>query len=456
MNIKKIFKILVAVITIFTTNIITINAEEVQQRSINNYLDYVNYEWWYNFNDSNLERYILKAVLNNSDIKILDFRVKEYENFVKYTFGRELPTVSASLMYNNVKDIPFNNMSIKQDGFMLPLSVNYELDLFGKNKLTTKSAKKQLEIYNYQLQSAYISLVSSVSTIYFNLVRYNKIISLYDELILIKQKILQDEERLVRNGLSRDIKSNQIRQEVRTLKIDRINILKNRDELLTQFAVILGEMPSKAQNIKISGFDKIDFTGSMDNAISSNVIFYRPDVLAVEKQLEKAEIDIKIARKEFLPTINLGASLVFNDMGAGGFFSSGSTIKSLMAGLTQPIFMGGRIKFNLKIKKIKYEELLEEYRKTTLQAVKEVNDSMVNMIYDNNITIMNFKNYLSERKNYDDFRTQYKNGLISYRDLLTYKQKLIAAEITLVNSKIENYIDYISLYKSTAGYIDNN
>ena len=70
MNIKKIFKILVAVITIFTTNIITINAEEVQQRSINNYLDYVNYEWWYNFNDSNLERYILKAVLNNSDIKI--------------------------------------------------------------------------------------------------------------------------------------------------------------------------------------------------------------------------------------------------------------------------------------------------------------------------------------------------------------------------------------------------
>ena len=100
--------------------------------------------------------------------------------------------------------------------------------------------------------------------------------------------------------------------------------------------------------------------------------------------------------------------------------------------------------------------MLEEYRKTTLQAVKEVNDSMVNMIYDNNITIMNFKNYLSERKNYDDFRTQYKNGLISYRDLLTYKQKLIAAEITLVNSKIENYIDYISLYKSTAGYIDNN
>lgn len=435
---------------VFTNNV---NSKETNK--IKDYFDYVNYDWWYSFNDSNLQKYILKGLLNNNDLKILNLKVKEYGDFVKYTFGEELPTITTSLQYSNVKDIPFNNSTINSDGLMLPLNVSYELDLFGKKRLKTKSVEKQLEIYNYQLQGAYISFVSNLSTLYFNIVRYNEIISLYDELILIKNKILKDEIITYNNGLNRKVNINQTKQDIRKIKTERINILKNRDALLTQFAVMLGETPAKAKEIKITDFNKINFTGKISAPISSNIIFVRPDVLITEKQLEKAKIDIKVARREFLPTFNISGSLIFNDMASGGFFSSANTIKSLMAGVSQPLFLGGKLRFNLKMKQTQYEGLLEEYKKTSLQAVKEVNDSLVNMIYGESISVLNHKNLMLEVNNYNDYKIQYKNGLISYTDLLKTKQNLIISKINVVNSKIENYIDYISLYKATAGKINN-
>lgn len=451
----KKFRYFIYILFVYGGFVFTNNTNAKELNKLNDYFNYINYDWWYSFNDNNLQKYILKGLLNNNDLKILNLKVKEYKDFVKYTFGEELPTVTTSLQYTNVSDIPFNNSKIKGEGLMLPLNVNYELDLFGKKRLKTKSAKKQLEIYNYQLQSSYISFVSNLSTLYFNIVRYNKIISLYDELISIKDKILRDEIITYNNGLNRKVNINQAEQDIRKIKTERINILKNRDALLTQFAVMLGETPTKAKEIKITDFNKINFTGKIGAPISSNIIFIRPDVLIAEQKLEKAKIDIKVARREFLPTFNISGSLIFNDMASGGFFSSANTIKSLMAGVSQPLFLGGKLRFNLKMKQTQYEGLLEEYKKTSLQAVKEVNDSLVNMIYGESISALNYKNLMLEVNNYNDYKMQYKNGLISYTDLLKAKQNLIISKINVVNSKIENYIDYISLYKATAGKINN-
>lgn len=439
---------------LFTINTKVIAKE--QNLPVNNYLNTINYDWWQNFNDSNLEKYILKGLLNNSDLKILNLKLKQYEEFVKYTFGEELPTVSTSLLYSDMKDIPFGNGQADGNGILLPLSVSYELDLFGKNRNKTKSVKKQLEIYAYQLQSSYISYVSNLSTVYFNLVRFNEILYSYDELIVIQEKLLNDKLTNYKYGLVNQIDINKYKQNLENIRSERIKILRDRDNLLTQFSVMLGETPANAKNFKIADFDDIYFSGNIGLLISSDIIFSRPDVLAQEKQLEKSKIDISIARKEFLPTFSINGSLVFNNMASGGFFSSANTIKGLVAGMSQPLFLGGKLKSNLKIQKTKYLEMLEEYKKITLQAIKEINDSLINVVYGESVVNMKYKNFIHTTDDYNNYKIQYKNGLISYDDLLQIKQKLISNRIELVNSKIESYIDYISLYKATAGFVNNN
>ena len=422
--------------------------EEITTESV---LNVISYDWWYNFDDRNLERYILKGIINNNDLKISKLKIKEYEQFVKYTFGQELPTVSASFSGSYTDNMPTAFAGSDKSSMILPISMSYELDLFGKNRLNTKATKKELEMYGFQLQSSYISYVSSLATVYLNIVRYNELINLYDELIFINQKVFENRSIHNRNGLTSKNEVNTAEQAVKDVRIQRLNAVKDRDNLLTQFAVLLGEDPSETKNLKITDYKDLNFSGKITDTISSNVIFSRPDVLAAEKEMEKADIDIKVARREFLPTFNLSAYVLFNDITAGGFFSN--PIASLVGGISQSIFAGGRKKANLRMKEYKYQQLLEQYKKVSLQAIKEVNDSLVNTFNNKKITDMNRKNLLLESENYSNNVIKNKNGLISDIDLLQSKQKLINNRINMVNSKIENYIDYISLYKSVGGKI---
>ena len=437
---------------LFLLCFIFFNSNKVYSEEItpNTVLDIINYEWWYNFNDRNLERYILKGIISNNDLKISNLKIKEYNNFVKYTFGQELPTISANFNYSKTDNLPSPlDSMVDKDGMILPITMSYELDLFGKNRLKTKSTKKQLEIYNLQLQSSYISYVSSLATVYLNIVRYNELLSLYDELISINKLILENKKLVNKNGLNDKNTINTAEQDLKNIMIQKTNILKNRDVLLTQFSVLLGE--DIKNELKISDYKDITFKEEISSEMSSDVIFSRPDVLAMEKQLEKANIDIKVARREFLPTFTLSASVFFNNITAGGFFSN--PISNLVGSIGQKLFVGGRKKLAFNMQKNKYEQLFEEYKKITLQATKEVNDSLVNVKYNENIFNMNSKNLLLEIENYSNQEIKNKNGLISNIELLQYKQKLITNKINVVNARIENYIDYITLYKSVGGRI---
>ncbi len=417
-------------------------------------LDIINYRWWDNFNDPFLSNYILYGIENNNDLNIIESKVREYKEFTKYTFGSELPSVSTSLIYANFKDMPLNkDTKVNFDGLMLPLSVNYELDLFGKNRNKTQSTKKQLEAYELQRNASYILYVSELSSLYFNIVKLNKIIDLTNELILIKKSILRNARIRFENKLISEDKLNSYKEELKIVENKKIELLKNKNVLLTQLAVLIGNNPNDTKGLKFIDLYNLNIKFNVEQEFSSDVIFNRPDVLSSEKELEKANIDIKVARKEFLPTFNISGSVIFNNIASGGFFSLSNAIKDIIAGCSQSLFVGGKKKANLKMMNERYIQMLETYKKVSLQAIKEINDSLQGMVYDFDINTKNNENYSMELKNFNSNKIRYKNNLISNTELLELKQKLIQREIDLVSSKTQLIIDYISLYKSVGGKI---
>ena len=64
--------------------------------------------------------------------------------------------------------------------------------------------------------------------------------------------------------------------------------------------------------------------------------------MAAETKLERAKIDIRVARKEFLPTFNITGIWLFNTIAPGRFFSWESSLAAILAGATQDIFAGGK------------------------------------------------------------------------------------------------------------------
>ena len=70
--------------------------------------------------------------------------------------------------------------------------------------------------------------------------------------------------------------------------------------------------------------------------------------------LEKAGIDVKIARKELLPQLNLGGGVFFNTKHLESLFTTSNMLWGVGGAIVQPLFFGGRLKANLKLKKIAY------------------------------------------------------------------------------------------------------
>ena len=109
----------------------------------------LNVEFFNRFNDDCLYRYINQALENNHTAKQATHRVEQYRQRVKYSFGKELPSLNVSAKYLGIKVPLLDNFMLDQNAFVLPFSVNYEPDFLLKNRDKTKSEKKAYEASKY-------------------------------------------------------------------------------------------------------------------------------------------------------------------------------------------------------------------------------------------------------------------------------------------------------------------
>ena len=458
MNIKNIFVLFLVILVLCDTPICLafwFKNDKSAPTDFSYKFDYINIDWWENFNDPILKSYIVRALENNQDLKVATLKTEEYRQFVKTTFGQELPEISMGSNYTAFK-IPFSRdrpLNISDMGYVLPFTVKYEADLLRKNHDKTKSAKKQHEASKFQEKATYISICSYVATVYLNIVKNDKLIALQSELVAIKNEQLRRMLFRHSQGLASAMQVNNYAENYKTSQNDLDNLIKSRDTMLNQLAVLVGESPECSQNLKRTPLDGIQFLSIMPNCIPSDVIFARPDVLAVEAQLKAAQIDIKVARKELLPTFNINGNLGFNTFTTDPFFSWSGAFALLTAGLTQTLFAGGRRISNLRMKKNLYDQMFENYKQSTLKGIQEVNDSFYAIKFDSDVDKTNIEKLELEENNFARSSKKYQNGVISCPDLLNEKEKLISAKIQQVDSKTKRLVDYLGLYKAAGGQV---
>lgn len=406
---------------------------------------YINLNWWDNFNDNNLSGYINKAIKNNYDLKMATLAVEEYYQNTRIQFANELPTIGAGFAPNYVK---MPGSSSWDWNFATPAYVNYEADIFLKNRDKTKSVKKLYEASQFDERAAYISVAGAVGTTYLNIVRLNKIIDLQQQIVSIRQDIYNlmltsNKEGLV--STSDTVKANKALVAGQT---DLLELQKQKKKLLHSFAVLIGESPENVSELAFTPYDEINFTGEIPTEISSDIIAQRPDYLRAETMVEKAGIDVKVARKEFLPSINLTGIALFNASQIGSAWSTSSMLGSLAAGAMLPLFTGGRRVANLKLKKASYERILQDYYKTNLTAIQEVNDALVSVKLDKEKMAETIKQANLEKADYNYNLKRYNQGTISRLDLIQVQENLLTIDKLVAQQNIECMVDYIGLYKS--------
>ena len=410
-----------------------------------NKFEYLNVEWWENFNDPVLNDYIARAVQNNHDLKAATLAVEEYYQNVKAQFSNELPQVGVGFAPNYLK-MPGTTSS--DWAFAIPVMASYEVDLFLKNRDKTKSVKKSYEASKFDERATYIAVVAAVGTTYFNVVKLDKMIELQEEIVKSRESIYDLMLKRNREGLTSTADTIKANKALVSGQTELIELKKQREKALNQLAVLIGESPANSASLERTSLDALTLNSRVPSEISSEVIMSRPDYLKAEKMVEKAGIDVRVARKEFLPSINLLGLALFNTSDFGSMFTTKSMLTMVGAGIMAPIFTGGRRFANLRLKKAQYERILHNYYQTNLTAIQEVNDSLMSVKLDKEKMERTLKQYDLESEDYRYNTLKYEQGTISQLDLIQFKENLLSIDQLVAQQKVECMVDSIGLYKA--------
>ena len=413
----------------------------------------LNIDFFKNFNDKNLNCYIQQALDNNHDLKKAGHVVEQYRQQTKYSLGKELPSLSVSANYLGIKVPELDNFQLKDNAFILPFMASYEADFLLKNRDKTKAVKKSYEAAQFREKSVYLALLTDVATVYTNILQYDDLIEKQTEVLKNQQEILTRSNKKFERGVINSTELNNAKKMVETSKSNLEKLQKERETAMMQLAVLTGNSSSNIADMKVGDLDNFEYSGNIPEEISSDVIFARPDVKMAEANLEKAKIDVRVAKKEFFPRFNIVGVWAFNTIAPGTFFSWESSLAAILAGATQDIFKGGMKIANLKIQKAKYEELFEDYNQTNLDAVKEVNTALCIIKHDRKIED-NTKSELNyETANFQNARKKLSRGVISDPEYLMEENKLINSQTNYTQAKTQRIVNYFTLYKAVGGQL---
>lgn len=425
-------------------------SHKLRQKSDEFKYEYINYEWWNNFNDPILTGYIDRAIKNNYSLKMATIAVDEYYQAIKIQFANELPQAGTAFSPAYVKNSGFNEGNWT---FAMPAIVNYEADIFLKNHDKTKSVKKEYEGSLQDERAAYIGIASAVGSVYLNIIKLDKMISLQEEIVK-DRKIIYDLF-LARNkeGLTSTADTVKANKSYISGQTALTEYKKQRNILLNQLCVLIGENPNKADTISRASYDELDFSGIIPEEIASEVISQRPDYIKAEKMIEKAGIDVRVAKKEFLPSINLTGVALFLAGDIGSLWTTKNALAALASGVTLPLFTGGKRTANLKLKKDEYERVLNSYYQTNLTAIQEVNDALTTIKHDDKKYQDTKTQAQLERENYGYNEASYNQGVLSKLDLIQLKENVLSTDKIVADQKINCLVDYISLYKAVGSQL---
>ncbi len=412
----------------------------------------VNTDFFSRFNDEKFTCYIYQALVNNHDLRKADYKVEQYRYEITNAISKELPQLSVAGNYLGTH-FPRGdrNFFIRENSFILPFRVNFEPDLLLKNKDKIESVKKIYKANVANQKRTYISLLSDVANAYLNILLFDYLIEKQNQILANKLNNANSNAFKFRYGVIDLIGLNNIWEDYNTQKIILDNLIKNQKTALFNFASLIGESAMNWQEIERGKLEDFEYQETIPAIINSDLIYQRPDVIEIENKLKSAKIDITVAKKDFFPSFNINGGLIFDTAGGGNFFSWGSSFAYLLMGATQDIFSGGAKLANLRIKKARFKELLEEYQQTDLNAIKEVVNAL-NLIEKDTQAQESAKKQLELQKvNFNKSNKKLKQGTISKIDYAEEKNNLHLKEQLFMTSKAARLSDYFTLYKALGG-----
>ena len=439
---------------IFIVSLILVFGLPTFAKDVTNKVEYMNFDWWNKYNDEVLVSHLHTLYENNHNLRAAAYKTKQAEENIRLATSNQLPKASIDAQFMRTMrgaQTEFGNVIIpqySQNNIYLPLNASYEIDIWGENYLARKSAKVQKEIAEQEERSAYIYITSSFVANYFNLIKFDTLESILNEIIDTQKQIVCMTEKKYDLGLASITELLNAKQILVKNEEELNRIIENKKVVNNQLVSMLGLNTDK--DIEHASVENLTLQ-DVPEKLSATVIQYRPDLIESEKYAEKVGIDVRIAKRDFLPKFFLFGNLGFNAYRWNSVFNNTTFLSNIGIAPSWDIFSGGAKLAKFRINKYEYKKAGENYQQSVLNSVQEVNDALALAKMTKSNLVKSEEDFAIESHKYELAVKQFKIGDSSKLDEMQSKVNLLIAKEHHISSMVNDAISSISLYNAVGG-----
>jgi NodT family efflux transporter outer membrane factor (OMF) lipoprotein len=410
--------------------------------------------WWRAFGDAQLDALVDEALRGAPALAQAEARVRSAQALAEAAGAARYPSVNASadlsrqrLSERGLVPPPFGGMTINQGQF--GVSLGYELDFFGRNRATIAAARSQADAAQLEGEAARLALTSSVARAYVQLDRAYRLLDNAKDSLAARRAVLDLTTQRVRAGLDTQVEVETARGGVAQAEGDIAQVEEGLKLVGHQLAALVGAGPGRADSLERPKLT--DFALAVPEQLPADLVARRPDVAAQRARVTAAAADVRVARTQFYPNVNLAAFVGWQSIDLGELVSGGTRIWNVAPALRLPLFEGGRLRGTLRARDAQYDAAVAGYDQAVLDAFREVADAVTSLRALDREQDANRAALASLQKAFDLATLRYKSGLANYLAVLVAQDKLLAQRRLVVELDSRRADLTVALHRALGG-----
>lgn len=422
--------------------------------------DAVDDTWWTQFHDPVLDGLVQRLVSQNLDLAVASERVQEAQAARHVAASEGMPQLAASVSQSHERESATGTATLvshppgeplEYDDWSVGLSASWEIDLFGRVRRAVEAADAGAQVAVEARRGVALDALAELASDYMTLRGAQGRESIARSNLVTATQTLALVQNQFDNGIGNrlDVARAKARRESIAATLPVLQTVERQS--LNSIGLLLAQ-PPRTLDAKLASAKELPLLPPQVPAgLPTDLLRRRPDIREAEARLHEATAETGVAVASFYPDVSLTGGVGTEGLQFGNLFGLPSRAFSIGPSIDLPIFEGGRLRGTLTLRKAQQREAAIEWRKTVLQAWRDVDNAMA--AYANTqrrcdelaLAVGHQRDALTAATQ------RYEQGSASYLEVDTAQSALFSGEDDLMQSDMVLREELVALYKALGG-----
>jgi outer membrane protein, multidrug efflux system len=413
-------------------------------------------EWWSVFHNDELNGLERDALQANQTLRVSMARLEQARATAAIQVSTLFPTLSTAPSAQRQRlsgsrptnGIPITLHPITQNTYILPFTVSYEVDLFGRRRRSIEAAEASYQANAADLENVRLLVTSQLAADYFNLRQLDAELSILQHTVEALQRGLELVNSRHQGGVASGLDVAQEETLLNTTRTQATLLQQQRKQFEDAIAVLVGR---PAPDFHIAAKELNVQPPVLDPGLPSDLLERRPDIAEAERQMAVANAQIGVTKAAYYPSLSLFGQGGWQSADIAKLANVSSTIWALGANVAEEIFTGGARRAQTQFAQAGYDANVATYRQAVLTAFQEVEDDVIGLSILIQAQQSQQQAVEAARRALDISTSRYAGGLVSYLDVVTAQQNLLNDEQQLAAIQGQRLVTTVLLVKALGG-----